>query len=159
MNIYMREAREEEAETLSDISLRSKGYWGYPHEMLEAWRPDLTLTRDYIRRNPVRCVLLEDRLVGFYALKTGDEHYLDHLWLVPEAIGQGIGRLAFEHAVRLAHELGMQSFVIISDVHAEGFYLKMNARKIGEFFSPQQNRMLPKMLFRISNEPAETAPT
>jgi GNAT superfamily N-acetyltransferase len=97
----------------------------------------------------VQVVLGEDRPVGFYALKKGDDYYLDHLWLLPEVIGRGLGRIAFEHAVQLARESGMSSFLIISDFHAEGFYLKMGARKIGEFFSPHQNRMLPKLIFQI----------
>jgi GNAT superfamily N-acetyltransferase len=158
MNVEIRETREEEAELLSDIRVRSKGHWGYSRETLEAWRPLMVVTREYIRAATVRSVLLDDRLVGFYALKK-EEDLLDHLWLVPEAIGRGVGRFAFAHAVGAARALGMRSLLIISDADAEGFYLKLGAKRIGDVYSPHQNRMLPKLLFQISEDaqPGATA--
>ena len=40
----IRSARPEEAETLSALALRSKAYWGYPADFMEACREELTLT-------------------------------------------------------------------------------------------------------------------
>ncbi|MES2475733.1 MAG: GNAT family N-acetyltransferase [Verrucomicrobiota bacterium] len=151
MKIEIRDALEAEAGALSDIRVRSKGHWGYSHEKLEAWRPAMIVTADCIRKSSVRSIIVDGDLVGFYALKK-EEGLLDHLWLVPEAIGKGVGRFAFTHAGSVARSLGMETLLIISDADAEGFYLKMGARKIGEFYSPDQNRMLPKLLFRIPEE-------
>ncbi len=153
MDCEIRDTREDEAKALSDIRVESKGHWGYARETLEAWRTAMKVSPDYIRANAVRSIFLDGRLVGFYALKRAEEDYLDHLWLLPDAIGKGIGRLALEHAVRLARESGIRTLVIISDVDAEGFYLKLGARKIGEVFSPHQNRMLPKLSLPIQEEP------
>jgi GNAT superfamily N-acetyltransferase len=146
MKIDIRETREDEAEALSDIRVRSKGHWGYSRETLEAWRPAMAVTADYIRGATVRSILVDGRLVGFYALKK-EEGLLDHLWLVPEVIGQGVGRFAFAHATAVARDLGMRTLLIISDADAAGFYLKLGAQKVGECYSPHQNRMLPKLLF------------
>jgi GNAT superfamily N-acetyltransferase len=152
MKVEIRETREEEAEALSDIRVHSKGHWGYSRETLEAWRPAMVVTRDYIRGATVRSIFVDGCLVGFYALKK-EEGILDHLWLLPEVIGKGVGRLAFAHAISVARGIGMRTLLIVSDADAEGFYLKMGAQKIGEVFSPHQNRMLPKLLFRIPEEP------
>jgi GNAT superfamily N-acetyltransferase len=152
VNCEIRDAREDEAEALSDIRVQSKGYWGYSQETLEAWRPAMKVSPNYIRTNAVRSIFLDGQLVGFYAVIRESEDYLDHLWLVPEAIGKGVGRLAFDDAVRLASELGIEALLIISDADAVGFYLKLGAQKIGELFSPHQNRMLPKLRFQIGKE-------
>jgi GNAT superfamily N-acetyltransferase len=151
MKIAIRPAREDEAAALSDIRVRSKGHWGYSRETLEAWRPAMAVTVDYVRTAIVQSILAEDALVGFYALKK-DEGLLDHLWLLPEVIGKGVGRFAFAHASSLARDLGLRTLLIVSDVDAAGFYLKMGAKQIGEFYSPDQNRLLPKLLFRIPEE-------
>jgi hypothetical protein len=155
LSIQIRQSREEEALALTDIRVRSKGYWGYPPEILESWRPAMVVTLDYIRSTTMRSILLDGELVGFYALKK-EEGLLDHLWLVPEVIGLGLGRLAYTHATQLAREIGMREFLIISDPDAEGFYLKLGAKKVGEVFSPHQNRMLPKLLFTIPEAPYPT---
>lgn len=161
MKMHVRETRDEEVEALSDIRVRSKGHWGYSRETLEAWRPAMIVTSAYLREAIVRSILVDDRLVGFYALKK-EQGILDHLWLVPEVIGKGVGRFAFAHAIAVARDIGMRTLTIISDADAAGFYLKMGAQKVGEFYSPHQNRMLPKLLFDIPekpDQPPERPPT
>jgi hypothetical protein len=157
MKMEVREAREEEAEALSEIRVRSKGHWGHSRETLEAWRPAMAVTSDYLRDAIVRSILVDDRLVGFYALKK-EEGLLDHLWLVPEIIGKGVGRFAFAHAASVARGLGMPTLLIISDADAAGFYLKMGAQKVGEHYSPEQNRVLPKLLFHVPQAPQTSDP-
>ncbi len=148
MKVEIRVSREEDAAALSDIRVRSKGHWGYSREMLETWRPDMVVTPEYIRTATVRSIFVDNDLVGFYALQH-DQGLLDHLWLTPEVIGKGVGRFAFLHAVEVAQGLAMKTLLIISDVNAEGFYLRMGAQRVGEVYSPQQNRSLPQLLFRI----------
>lgn len=144
----VRETREDEAEALSDIRVHLKGHWRYSRETLEAWRPAMAVTTYYIRAATVRSIVVDGRLVSFYALEE-EGGLLDHLWLVPEVIGQGVGRFAFAHATEVAREIGMRTLLIISDADAAGFYLKMGAQKVGEFCSPHQNCTLPKLLFPI----------
>jgi GNAT superfamily N-acetyltransferase len=150
VKIEIRPARPEEAGALSDLSVRSKGHWGYSPEVLERWRPAMVITPDYIRTEVVRSIFADDALVGFYALKL-HENLLDHLWLAPEAIGRGIGKTAFLHATAVAHAAGLRTLIIISDADAVGFYLRHGAQKIGEVCSPLQNRMLPKLAIALSS--------
>jgi hypothetical protein len=60
-------------------------------------------------------------------------------------MGHGIGRRLFLHAA--AHVPG---FVFTSDPHADPFYDRMGARKIGEYYSALQERMLTRFEYRLS---------
>jgi GNAT superfamily N-acetyltransferase len=143
MQIEIQDSRERDAAALTEIRIRSKGHWGYSPETLEAWRPAMQITGEYIRANVVRSIFVDGTLAGFYAIKPGLPPELDHLWLAPEVIGRGVGRAALLDCVQGALARGIGSLRIISDADAEGFYLRHGAQRVGEFFSPVQGRMLP----------------
>lgn len=52
---------------------------------------------------------------------------LDHLWVVPEKFGTGIGRALFQHALQQAEALGAEFLELEADPHAVGFYERMGA--------------------------------
>jgi len=127
-----RRARPEEAPALSEIALASKQSWGYPDEWLAAWRPDLTLSANYIRKQPVWVVEMDGAVAGFLGLEyTEGEWHLEHLWLLPAFIRKGLGRVLFAEAIRLAGAAGATELHIRSDPHAEAFYLRMGAVRTG----------------------------
>ena len=143
-------ATSEDANSLSDLAIRSKGHWGYPSELLETWREDLKITARYIEENHVEKIRYEEDLLGFFALRyEGKGWILDHLWLLPEAIGKGIGKMAFYQILRIAEKLGIHQFRIVSDPHAEPFYLKRGARRIGAVESIPQGRFLPELVYKL----------
>jgi GNAT superfamily N-acetyltransferase len=76
---------------------------------------------------------------------------MEHLWLRPAWAGRGIGRSLFEHAVRTARLRGARNVTIESDPHAEGFYLHMGARRVGEVAADVDGarRRLPKLVFEL----------
>jgi len=148
MNISFNQATASQANELSDLAIESKGYWGYSDEQLNLWRKDLRIEKDYIEKHIVQTILLDNELVGFFAIKTA-ERLLDHFWLLPVAIGKGIGKAAFEKIKQLCSRNRIEDFTIISDPDAEGFYLKQGAVKIGEIESIPQKRMLPKLRYSI----------
>jgi predicted N-acetyltransferase YhbS len=93
-------------------------------------------------------------MVGFYALVgEGRELDLEHLWVTPEHIGTGVGRLLFDHAVRRAVSLGAETVRIESDPNAEGFYRRMGAVRAGEISYPidGQKRTLPLLVAEVRN--------
>lgn len=147
----IRPARPQEADLLSRLALRSKSHWGYPAEFLEACRDELTLTPDFIAHSPV--FVLEDAqsVVGFYGLREADDAIeLFYLFVAPEAINHGYGKLLWEHAVQVAAKLGYSKISIESDPHAEAFYLAMGARRVGTIASSlQAGRMLPVLEFSL----------
>lgn len=143
--ITIRDASPGEAAELSAIAYKAKGYWGYPPEQMEAWREKfLTITPAYITANRVWVAVINEQAAGFAAVKeSGRETILDDLWVLPAYIGQGIGRRLFLHVAAIIPE-----FVFTSDPHADGFYLKMGAHKIGECESDIQGRTLTKFRYR-----------
>jgi GNAT superfamily N-acetyltransferase len=68
---------------------------------------------------------------------------LEHMWVTPQHIGTGVGKLLFDHAVLTARLLGGFELTVVSDPHAEGFYLRMGARRVGEAPSKPEGRTLP----------------
>jgi GNAT superfamily N-acetyltransferase len=143
-----------EAAVLSNLALAGKRHWGYPEPWLEAWRESLTITPDYMAMHVVCCAEDESgRVIGFYALeRAGDRWRLEHLWLEPSAIGSGLGRQLFEHAVQATRTQGATELLIEADPNAEGFYLHMGAQRIGQTVShlTGAERVLPQLRYTLS---------
>ncbi len=71
------------------------------------------------------------------------------MWVAPERVGGG-GAALFAHAVETARAEGASQLRISSDPNAEGFYVKMGARRVGEVPSRPPGRMLPLLVFRLA---------
>ena len=147
-------ARPGDAEAMTGISFVTKRHWGYPELWIERWRGSLTISPEFVRRNEVYAAVAEGEPVGFYALVgEGSRIELEHLWVLPERMGTGVGRAPFEDAVRRAAALGGEVVGIESDPHAEGFYRLMGARRVGEigYLIDGQKRTLPLLVVEVRN--------
>jgi len=151
LSLLPRPARPEEADALSALALRSKAHWGYDAEFLEACRSELTFGADFIDSGEVRLVENGGGPIGFYSLVPWNSDVeLGHLFVDPDYVRQGIGRLLWEDAVRRAVVLGYDRLIIESDPNAEDFYLKLGAERIGEVPSrARAGRFLPLMFFPL----------
>lgn len=69
MDIEIRNAHPGDADALSDLAFRAKSHWGYPVEWMELWRPDLTLTAEYLGAHPGFVAVIAEAPVGFCALE------------------------------------------------------------------------------------------
>ena len=144
------DAEAKHTELLRDTVISSKGYWGYFQEQLEQWRSNLRFEDEYVSRNTVKLILHESEVIGFFAIVKGDIDALDHLWLLPKAIGKGFGNLVFEKILSECKKLDIAEFYIVSDPDAEGFYLKKGALKVEEVYSEPQKRMLSKLKYLVA---------
>ncbi|WP_408009772.1 GNAT family N-acetyltransferase [Pseudalkalibacillus sp. A8] len=148
----IRRAKPEESQLLSDLALLSKAQWDYSEEFILACRDALTIDEKYILKNHV-FVMEEDRTtLGFFAfvIKNG-QAALDFMYLNPEIIGRGYGKILWSHVVTRAKELGISRFTIDSDPNAKGFYEKMGAVVIGETPSTVfADRSLPLLKYVVS---------
>lgn len=136
------------ADTLTEIAVAAKSHWGYPPGWLNRWRPELTITPGYLAAHPVFVALDETRPVGFYALSVeADEAQLDHLWVRPSYMRQGVGRALFAHAEIAARQRGVRRLTIAGDPHAEGFYLRMGATICGHQPAPMDGQERFLVLF------------
>lgn len=99
---------------------------------MEQWRDQLTITPAFIVANETFAAAIGGQIIAFHALiETAETLRLEHLWVLPERIGQGIGRRLFEHAVERAKLRGARCLTIEADPNAEPFYRRMGAVRIG----------------------------
>lgn len=148
-------AQPEDAAALTEIAHAAKRHWGYPEAWIQSWRNTLTIRAEFIAANVAYCATEDARAVGFYLLTSeGDGLHLDHLWIAPPAMGRGIGRALFAHAVEETGKLGHRTLKIEADPNAEGFYKRMGAQRVGEAVTEieGQRRVLP--VFRYDLEDA-----
>jgi GNAT superfamily N-acetyltransferase len=127
-------AREESVSDINGLIARSKAYWKWPEGYLDQALPLHRLSPAYMRINHCFEVLdAHDRLVAFVSVAVSDSRVvLDNLWVMPELIGNGVGRQACEHVFRLARERGWTELWVLPDPPAEGFYVKAGFSDTGE---------------------------
>lgn len=147
----VRRARPDEAIPLTELAYRSKAHWGYDREFMEACRATLRVSAELISGADVYVADVEGRVVGFYSLAPWHSDLeLYHFFVDPPAMGNGVGRLLWDDAVRRASERGYSRLLIQSDPFAEGFYLKLGAERIGEVPSGAvPGRTLPLLVFAL----------
>lgn len=151
LHVDIRQAKPFEADVLSEIAFRSKAYWGYDDEFMEKVRAELLVTEDEVQQNLFFVAETGGCLLGFYEL-TGEPPIgkLSSLFVDPNKIGQGLGKLLFKHAIKIGRKNGYQTLSIDSDPYAEGFYQAMGAVRVGVIPSGSiQNRTLPLMEFSL----------
>ena len=152
ISILFRSAYSQEGPMLTELSLRSKSYWRYSKEYLEKCRFHLTIDEEYIRHWPV--VVIEAQaaqMIGYYSLKVIEgENRLDNLWLDLPYIGKGFGKLALQHAIERAKDLGWDHFFLASEPMAVPFYAKFGGSYVGDVQSKLDvNLKLPHIKFTI----------
>ncbi len=156
MNIEIRRAHPNEAEALTAIAHAAKRHWNYPEDWIAQWKLDLTITPEFIRDNEVFVALLNEQIAGCCALVlTESLAEIEHMWMLPEHMGSGIGRALFEHAKRRAVERGAQALELSADPNAEGFYTRMGAKLIGEIpagMSGREDRVLSRMRINLDSQ-------
>lgn len=155
MTQAIRPARLDEADFLHALTRRSVFHWGYEPEFLD-WEPQaIAVTREFLAR-AVTYVLEEDgRVLGYYALtEEGQDMQFDKLFLEPDAIGTGRGKLLWNHALATARALGVSDMTLYSDPNAAPFYRAMGAEWLGEETTSRPGWNLQR--FRVVVPPDQT---
>jgi GNAT superfamily N-acetyltransferase len=131
----IRRASAGDVPVLSDLAMRSKARWGYDAAFMEAFAADLRLTPELIAEAAAFVAEVRGdgrRALGFYVLSIEKGlPTLRDLWVEPGAMGRGVGAALFAHMRGQARVLGYSAVRIESDPNAEGFYVRMGARRIG----------------------------
>lgn len=152
MDTQIRRAQPEDSAPLTQIAHVAKRHWGYPERWISLWKDLLTITPQFILNNEVYVAIISDEIAGFYALMlNGNKLVLEHMWVAPAHIGLGLGRKLFSHAVARAISLNASVIEIDADPHAEGFYERMGAQRVGEISTDieGQPRLLPRLVVAI----------
>ncbi len=152
VEVTLRAVRPAEAAELSELAMRSKGHWGYDAQFLRACQRELTVATARCDRVHVTVAERCGELLGFYELSgTPPAGELDKLYVDPAAIGSGVGTSLLRRAREQARDLGFDRLTIDADPHAEEFYVRAGAHRIG--LAPSGSipgRQLPQLMLLIS---------
>jgi GNAT superfamily N-acetyltransferase len=152
MNTEISRATSDQAELLTQIAFAAKRHWGYPERWIKLWAPILTITPEFIEQYETYIAFLGDEPVGFCAISQEDEKAsIEHLWVLPEHMGKGVGARLFKFMLSRCKELGTRVLGIESDPNAQGFYERMGAIKVGEIVGEVdgQPRILPLLEIKL----------
>ena len=148
-----RPARPDELGAITALAIRSKRYWGYSDEFMAAVDDELTFRQTDLddKRTVVEVLESDGRIVGALRMRRRTElAYLEDLWIDPEAIGHGYGRVGFERACQIGREWGKGVMELEADPNAEAFYLHIGCQRVG--MSPATSvpgRALPVMRYSL----------
>lgn len=130
--VSIRTAVVDDTALLSDLAIRSKGYWGYDRAFLDACRDELAVDAARLRREIVRVAETEAGVVGFSSLTIdGDRAELVALFVDPDHVGTGIGGALLDDAIVIARSRGVHRLRIESDPHAADWYKRRGAVVVG----------------------------
>lgn len=131
--------------------MTSKRASGYSNDLMELWKSDLEVSHQYILDNKVVKVFDHKIFIGFFAIKLAENNIaeIDHLWLIPDKMKRGYGRLIFQYIFEYLKENGHRRATLIAEPNAKGFYEKMNGKVIGQFQSKVSGRFLDIYNFNL----------
>ncbi|MBY8881122.1 GNAT family N-acetyltransferase [Actinacidiphila acidipaludis] len=155
----VRPARPDEAELLTALVLRSKAHWGYDAAFMAACRDELAVTAEKVAEHRTAVVELAGgegpaTVAGMVTVEGEPPHgAIGMLFVDPGAMGRGVGRLLYGHALRVAAGLGITRLSIDADPYAEAFYRTMGAVTVGRVPSGSvPGRTLPLMEVEIAGQ-------
>ncbi len=130
---FIRRAAPSEVAFLTALTGRSALHWGYEPEFLD-WEPEaITVTPEMVAQNPFQVLEEAGNITGYYGL-LGEppEMSLDKLFVEPDLIGTGRGKLLWQHAIAAARSLGVTTLIFAADPNAAPFYRAMGATWLRE---------------------------
>ncbi len=134
---------------------------------MQVWQDELTITPEYLESHLVYVFEEDGRVVAYYSLVEllYDQEFscvtlqqgvwLDHMFVLPCKMGQGIGRELFEHCLAVLKHNGSESLLVLADPNAAGFYEKMGCTYVEDYPSTIEGRTTPHLEYRLTAvEPA-----
>lgn len=134
-------------EILTQITKKSKAYWGYSSEQIEIWSQFLTVSKEYIQKNSVFNLVDNDKIIAYYSFFHESENTikLDNLFVLPEFIGKGFGKLLMDDFLIRIKNNNVEKVILNSEPNAEEFYSKLGFVKVGQIETSIKDRYMPIM--------------
>lgn len=141
---------EEDNYVLTEITKKSKAYWGYSDKQIEEWTEQLTITKKYIANNFVYKLLLDNLTIGYYSYYHINENEVkfDNLFILPNYIGNGYGKILMSDFLCKITKTNIEKISLYADPNAEKFYEYFGFIKIGQIETSIKNRYLPIMVLK-----------
>ncbi|MBT4888263.1 MAG: GNAT family N-acetyltransferase [Rhodospirillales bacterium] len=142
----------DELPELSELCMRSKAVWGYDKAFMDACREELTIAPEGLKKDYFQLAEDTSGILGVAQIAIKNEQAdLELLFIDPDKMGMGAGRILFEWATEKARSLGGIRMIIDADPEAAPFYIHMGAREIGKTASVSiPGRMLPQLEYTLS---------
>lgn len=149
--MHIRKAQACEADILTDIAVRSESYWGFDPDFMSNFKSIYRVTEKFINKNPTFVIEENDRIIGFYGVSNcGSDTELEYLYVGPEHIGKGIGKLMWNHLIVHCKDNSIDRITFVTSPQAVGFYTKQGAVQVGEVESlVRKGRMVPRFIYDI----------
>lgn len=149
--LQLRNAQPHDAVALTDPAARSEAHWGYDADFMTSFREQYRITEEFIARNTVFVAEAEGRLLGFYALVPEEGGLaLEYMYLDPASLGQGLGRILWDHMTRFCRDHRIPEIHLICGPQPKAFYLRMGAVEAGEADSlVVPGRKVSRLVYRI----------
>ena len=149
--IEITKANTNDYRVLTDITKKSKAYWGYSDEQMRKWSDLLTITEEYIQNNEVYKLIINQSIVAYYSYFEieKDSVRLDNLFVSPENIGKGYGKLLMNDFILKIKKSEAQRIILDADPNAQKFYENFGFVKIGEIETSIKDRFLPIMELKL----------
>jgi len=115
---------------------------------------ELTITPETLEHSHFQVAEDDTGVIGVVQVEFDpqeNEAELELLYVDPDRMGTGAGRLLMHWAIDQARTSGARRLIIVADPHAVGFYEYMGATRIGEYPSGSiPGRMLPQLAIKLS---------
>jgi len=122
---------ENDIDDLNRIAFTSESYWGHSKKMMDIFKKEYTLSQGYLKNNEVFNMLLNGKIIGFYAFNmTQETPELEYFYLKPEYIGKGYGRKLWNEAIKFCKNNKIKEFIFVAGAEVKNYYLKMGAEVI-----------------------------
>jgi GNAT superfamily N-acetyltransferase len=130
----VRAAVPSELDALLDLQRRSSLVWEEYREQLLAHPEVIEVPAGALAAGQVRVAVRDGELVGFATVLpvSAAVGELDGLFIAPELMRGGLGRLLVEDAVSTARDQGMVRLEVTANPRALGFYEKVGFVTVGE---------------------------
>lgn len=132
---------------LTNITKRSKAFWGYPSDWLQLWDDDLTITQSYFEHHEVFKLVKESVILGYcsFCREPMGTARLDNLFIDPPYMRKGYGQKLLDHLIFEVQLKGFRRILLDSDPNAVDFYKKNGFKIIGKVKTQIPDRFLPVM--------------
>ncbi|TPG38731.1 GNAT family N-acetyltransferase [Flavobacterium pectinovorum] len=146
-------AKPNDDQILTEITKKSKAYWGYSKEQIENWSQFLTVSKEYIETKSVYNLIVEDQIIGYYSFFHESENTikLDNLFVLPDFIGKGFGKVLMNDFLIRLKDQSVHKVILNSEPNAEEFYSKLGFVKVGQIETSIKDRYMPIMELLIEN--------
>jgi GNAT superfamily N-acetyltransferase len=150
--VRLRKARPDEAETLTQLALRSKRSWGYDEAFMQAIQDDMVVLPQYLEDEYSMVAEQDGAAIAYSIMRVeGAGAYLRDLFVDPPFMRGGVGTMLFEDALAFARTAGVKRLEFVADPNAVGFYERYGARVVAQLRSTYvAGRTLPLMAMDLA---------